>query len=93
MNIAERTFLRLLKDQLIKYAIAQLLGESASGVKVFIVKTIAEYLFDRIVSPVIVWTWRESMIMIDVIAVKKAVEKYKDALAKIDRIDAFNDLP
>lgn len=89
----DNEFLKLLKDQLIKYAIKQILGESAGGVKLFITSTIANYLFDKIVAPVVVWTYREGMIAVDVIAVKKAVGKYKDAVAKIDRISAFDSLP
>jgi len=63
------------------------------GVKLFITSTVANYLFDKIVAPVVVWTYREGMIAVDVIAVKKAVGKYKDAVAKIDRINAFDNLP
>ncbi len=89
----DNEFLKLLKDQLIKYAIKQILGEAVGGIKLFITTQIATYLFDKIIAPVVVWTHKEGMIAVDAIAVKKAVGKYKNAVAKIDRITNFDNLP
>ena len=86
-------YLEIVKDQFVKFAIKELVGNSISGAKLQMLKILVDWIFDLAVAPVLKWTYKEGLIAIDTYQCEKAIMRYKDATSQVDRIDAFTRVP
>jgi ribosomal protein L10 len=92
-NDSFSSYTEVTKNQITRLAVKEFGGEVGSTMKSFIIGQIVAFLFDKLVAPILKSIWKKGMIAIDIIKTKKAVQKYKDADAKIDRVDSFDQLP